>query len=92
MDKFVPLLNRDQMAVCLSVIPGLGHLYKHQFRSGLLTLLPGNLIAVLGTALMAYATLGAAVIVAPALWVGWCAWDAYDAPDLSPRPLERAEA
>ena len=36
MDKVDPVMNRDLTAAYLSVIPGLGHLYKHQYRTGIL--------------------------------------------------------
>ena len=36
MDKVDPVMNRDLTAAYMSIIPGLGHLYKHQFRTGLL--------------------------------------------------------
>jgi hypothetical protein len=85
MDKVDPVMNRDLTAAYLSIFPGAGHLYKHQFRTGMLIMLPGNMIAGLVAGLMAFATLGAAIIVIPALWVAWAAWDAYDAPDLSHR-------
>jgi hypothetical protein len=90
MDKVDPVMNRDLTAAYLSILPGAGHLYKHQFRTGLLIMIPGNMIAGLVTGLMVFATLGASMIVVPALWIAWAAWDAYDAPDLSHRPKSQA--
>lgn len=83
MDKIDPVLNRDLTAAYLSVFPGLGHLYKHQWRSGVTIMTLGNIVAALFTGLMAFATLGAALIVLPVLWVAWVAYDAYSEPDLS---------
>jgi hypothetical protein len=85
MDKVDPVMNRDLTAAYLSIFPGAGHFYKHQFRTGLLIMLPGNIIAGLVTGLLSFATLGLAIIVVPVLWIAWAAWDAYDAPDLSHR-------
>lgn len=83
MDKVDPVMNRDLTAAYLSVIPGLGHLYKHQFRTGLLVMTAGNITVGLVTGLLGFATLGVALIVMPVLWIGWAAYDAYSAPDLS---------
>ena len=85
MDKVDPVMNRDLTAAYLSIIPGLGHLYKHQFRTGLLVMTAGNITVGLVTGLLGFATLGAALIVMPVLWIGWAAYDAYSAEDLSHR-------
>ena len=85
MDKVDPVMNRDLTAAYLSILPGLGHLYKHQFRTGLIVMIAGNMIAGLVTGLLGFATLGVALIVIPAIWIGWAAYDAYNAPDLSHR-------
>ena len=83
MYKIDPVMNRDLTAAYLSVLPGLGHLYKHQFRTGLLVMILGNIVVGLITGLMSIATFGAALIVMPVLWVGWAAYDAFGAADLS---------
>lgn len=85
MDKIEPVLNRDLTAAYLSVVPGLGHLYKHQWRTGLTILTVGNIVAGLISGLLGFATLGAALIALPALWIAWVAYDAYCQPDLSHR-------
>lgn len=85
MDKVDPVMNRDLTAAYLSVLPGLGHLYKHQLRTGLLIMTVGNITFGVVTGLLAPATLGAALIVMPVLWIGWAAYDAYNATDLSHR-------
>ncbi|HWB06177.1 MAG TPA: hypothetical protein VG796_24355 [Verrucomicrobiales bacterium] len=91
MDKVDPVMNRDLTAAYLSLFPGMGHLYKHQFRTGLLIMVFGNLVIAVATAFLAIATLGAAIVVIPALWIGWAAWDAFDTPDLSHRRKTPAE-
>lgn len=83
MDKIDPVLNRDLTAAYLSVFPGVGHLYKHQWRAGLAILTVGNIVAGLFTGLMFFATLGVGGIVIPVLWIAWVAYDAYSEPDLS---------
>jgi len=83
MDKVDPVMNRDLTAAYLSILPGLGHLYKHQIRVGLLVMLAGNMIVGLVTGLLSFATFGAALIVVPVLWIGWAAYDAYTTEDLS---------
>jgi len=85
MDKVDPVMNRDLTAAYLSVIPGLGHLYKHQYRTGILIMTVGNIIAWLVIGLSAFATFLASAIVGPVLWIGWAAYDAYCAKDLSHR-------
>ena len=76
MDKVDPVMNRDVTAAYLSIIPGLGHLYKHQFRKGLVIISIGNVIVGLVTGLLSIATLGVGLIVMPVLWIGWAAYDA----------------
>ena len=85
MDKVDPVMNRDLTAAYLSVVPGLGHLYKHQFQSGLLILTAGNMIAGLVTGLLGFATFLVGLVVVPVLWIGWAAYDAYHVEDLSHR-------
>src|SRR5687768_14598540 len=49
--------NRDVVALCISVIPGLGHMYKgHMLTGGLLML--GGVFALLAAALAATASAG----------------------------------
>ena len=85
MDKIDPVMNRDLTAAYLSVVPGLGHLYKHQYRTGILIMTLGNFLAGLVIGLTAFATFLASAIVGPILWIAWVAYDAYSAPDLSHR-------
>lgn len=85
MDKIDPVMNRDLTAAYLSILPGLGHIYKHQYRTGLLIMTVGNIVAGLVIGLMSLATFLVATIVGPALWIGWAAYDAYCAKDLSHR-------
>ena len=74
-------VDRNKIAMLLSVIPGLGHLYKHHYLSGFGIMIAGNALMVFVTCLLAFATLGIALIVVPALWVAGVAYSAYMASD-----------
>ena len=37
-------VDRNKIAALLSIIPGLGHLYKHHYTSGLGILIGGNIM------------------------------------------------
>ncbi len=74
-------VDRNKIAALLSVIPGMGHLYKHHYLSGVGIMVAGNVLMVFVTCLLAFATLGVALIVIPALWVAGIAYSAYMASD-----------
>lgn len=74
-------VDRNLVAAILSVVPGLGHLYKHHYRSGLGILIAGNVMMVFVTLWLAIATFGLALIVVPAMWFGGVAGSAYYASD-----------
>ena len=73
--------DRDLFAGLLSVIPGLGHIYKRHYLSGLGILTGGNLLMLLVTALLAMATFGVAIIVVPVAYMLAVAWAAHELPD-----------
>lgn len=73
--------DRDLFATLLSVIPGLGHLYKHHYMKGLGILIGGNLLMILVTALLSLATFGLAILVVPVAYVLGVAWAAHELPD-----------
>ena len=73
--------DRDLFAALLSVVPGLGHLYKHHYIAGTSILIGGNLLMLLITALLSIATFGLAVLVVPVLYVLGVAWAAHELPD-----------
>jgi len=60
---------RDKIAVCLSVVPGLGHIYKGHKLSGALYLL-GAVFACLAVAVAGTFTAGFAVFLLPLYWIG----------------------
>lgn len=74
-------VDRDKIAALMSVIPGLGHLYKHHYLAGFGILIIGNVLMAFVTGLLSLATLGLSLIVVPALWFAGVACSAYMASD-----------
>lgn len=74
-------VDRDTVAVGLSLVPGLGHLYKHHYVAGFGILTLGNVMVMFIAGLLAFATLGLSLLVVPALWAGCIACAAYMASD-----------
>lgn len=64
-----PGADRDAMSVILSVIPGLGHIYKGHNLMGLL-FMAGGFFAVLAVGVIATFTMGFGVLLLPLYWVG----------------------
>ncbi len=60
---------RDVAAVVMSVIPGLGHLYKGHRLSGALYML-GAVFAIFGAAVASTATAGFGLLLLPLYWAG----------------------
>jgi len=73
--------DRDRLAAIMSVIPGVGHLYKHHYLSGVVILIGGNLLTVLVTVLLSLATFGVALVVVPVAYIAGIAWAAHELPD-----------
>lgn len=73
--------DRDFFAAILSVIPGLGHLYKHHYLEGVGILVGGNLLMIFITALLSIATFGLAVVIVPVAYLAGVAWAAHELPD-----------
>src|SRR6478609_6117758 len=74
-------VDRNKVAALLSVCPGLGHLYKHHYLSGLGIMTAGNLLMVFIALWLSIATLGTSLIFVPALWFAGVAASAYYATD-----------
>jgi len=74
-------VDRNKVAALLSVFPGLGHLYKHHYLSGLGIMTAGNLLMVFIALWLSIATLGTSLIFVPALWFAGVAASAYYATD-----------
>jgi hypothetical protein len=73
--------ERNKIAALLSIIPGLGHLYKHHYVFGLGLLIGGNALAAFCTALLTLATFGVAVLLVPLGYLAIVAASAYSIPD-----------
>ena len=73
-------VDRNKIAALLSVLPGLGHLYKHHYLAGAGIMIVGNSLVLFVAAWLLLATLGVSLILIPA-WVAGVAYAAYEAPD-----------
>src|SRR6188508_3348072 len=60
---------RDKVAVCLSVIPGLGHIYKGHRLTGALYML-GAIFAVSAAVVASTFTAGFGILLLPLYWLG----------------------
>jgi hypothetical protein len=69
------------MAALLSILPGLGHLYKHHYLAGICLLVAGNVITGFVSVLMILGTFGLSVLVLPTLYIAAVAASAYTLPD-----------
>ena len=74
-------VDRNKIAALLSVVPGLGHLYKHHYVSGISIMTGGNILMLFVALWLGIATLGLALIVVPACWWAGIAASAYYATD-----------
>lgn len=74
-------VDRNKVAALLSVLPGLGHLYKHHYLAGLGIMTGGNVLMVFVALWLSFATLGLSLILVPALWFAGVAGSAYCASD-----------
>lgn len=74
-------VDRNKVAALLSVIPGLGHLYKHHYMAGAGILTAGNVLMVFVALWLAFATVGLSLVIVPVLWFAGIAGSAYFATD-----------
>jgi hypothetical protein len=74
-------VDRNKVAAILSVVPGLGHLYKHHYLAGLGILTAGNALMVFIAMWLSLATLGLSLILVPLVWFAGVAYSAYGASD-----------
>jgi len=70
-------VDRNKIAMLLSVFPGLGHLYKHDYMSGFCIMTVGNAVMIFTAAWLSLATIGMSLILVPAAWVVGVAYSAY---------------
>lgn len=84
MDQLTPGLNsldRNKLAALLSILPGLGHLYKHHYVVGIGLLIGGNILTGFISVLMALGTFGLSILIIPLLYIAAVAASAYALPD-----------
>lgn len=74
-------VDRNKVAAAMSVLPGLGHLYKHHYLQGFGLLLLGNVAIAFVAGLMALGTFGLSLVVVPLVWVAAVGYSAYMASD-----------
>ena len=70
----------NEIAAALSIVPGLGHIYKGHYEAGLLWMFFGMPIAIWIGILFGLATAGIGLLFPVLCWVG-LAWDAYNEKD-----------
>lgn len=68
--------DRRIIAAILSIIPGLGHLYKGHYGAGIMILFVGVPVMIWVALLLSFATLGFSLILPFVAW-GWVIADAY---------------
>lgn len=73
--------DRNKVAALLSLLPGLGHLYKHHYVAGIGLLLGGNILTGFIAVLMALGTFGFSILVVPLVYIATVAAAAYALPD-----------
>lgn len=61
--------HRDSIAAVLSIVPGLGHVYKGHYVLGLGILFVGTPLFLFGSGLLALATFGLGLFLPLAAWV-----------------------
>lgn len=72
--------TQDLVALLMSVVPGLGHLYKGHLVTGIMFLI-GTIVAVLVCSLFATFTMGFGLLLLPLYWI-WVMTEAYWIADL----------
>jgi hypothetical protein len=70
----------DEIAALLSIVPGLGHIYKGHYEMGFLWMLLGTPFAVWIGIMLSLATAGLGLLFPILCWAG-LAWDAYNEKD-----------
>jgi len=84
MDQSTPLSvasDRNKIAAILSILPGLGHLYKHHYATGIGLLVGGNVLTGFVSVLMALGTFGLSILIVPLVYITAVAASAYALPD-----------
>ena len=83
MNEDTPLINsadRNIIAALLSILPGLGHIYKHHYLSGFGLLIGGNIVVGFVSVLMMLGTFCLSLFAIP-IYIAAVAAAAYALPD-----------
>jgi len=83
MNESTPLFNpadRNMIAALLSILPGLGHIYKHHYVSGFGLLIGGNIVVGFVSVLMMLGTFCLSLFAIP-IYIAAVADAAYNLPD-----------
>ena len=75
------LVDRNKLAAILSVIPGVGHIYKHHYLSGIAILVAGNALMIFAALLLSLGTFGVSLLLVPVAYMAAVALTAYSMPD-----------
>lgn len=75
--------DRDKIAAVLSIVPGLGHLYKRHYVDAMAIFWVGIPLTAFISAWLAFATFGLSLLVVPALFILGTAFSAYRIEDKS---------
>ena len=70
----------NEIAALLSIVPGLGHIYKGHYEAGLLWMFLGMPFAIFIGIILSLATAGIGLLFPILCWVA-LAWDAYNEKD-----------
>ena len=73
-------VDRNKVAALLSIVPGLGHIYKRHYIAGFGILVGGNILVGFISVLMILGTFGLSVFV-PLLYIAAIMASAYKLPD-----------
>jgi len=71
----------NKIAALLTIVPGLGHVYKGHYATGFIWMFAGMPLAIWVGILLGLATAGFGLLFPIACWAG-LAFDAYNEPDL----------
>ena len=72
--------EHNRIAAVLSIVPGLGHIYKGHYAAGTVVLLLGTPLAIWVGILLSLATLGVGLLF-PLLCWGWVVFNAFNVKD-----------
>ena len=87
-EELIVIRDRNILAAVLSVVPGLGHIYKGHYPAGAAIMVLGIPLAIWVGILLSLATLGLGLIF-PVLCWAWVIFDAFNEDDRRHRPAHQ---